>query len=49
VFYFPGEDGQGLAEYALLLLLIALVLILLVAIFGGQVASLYSTVYSSWP
>ncbi|TFG73799.1 MAG: pilus assembly protein [Anaerolineales bacterium] len=47
--YTTYEDGQGLAEYALLLMLIAIVLILIVAIFGGQVASLFSSVISAWP
>ncbi len=38
------ERGQGLVEYALLLMLIALLLIVILAIFGGQVANTYSQI-----
>jgi pilus assembly protein Flp/PilA len=49
VIYQPKEQGQGLVEYAFILMLIALVLIALVTIFGVQVRDLYSTIYSAWP
>ena len=43
------ERGQGMVEYALILLLVALVLILIVTLFGTQISTLYSTIVASWP
>ena len=37
----PEESGQGLVEYALLLLLIALVVIIILALFGEAVRDAY--------
>ena len=39
-----GEKGQGLAEYALILALIAVVAIAALIFLGGQVSSILSTV-----
>ena len=41
------EEGQGLAEYALILALIAIVAIIALIFLGGQVSSILSTVGSS--
>ena len=41
------EDGQGLAEYALILALIAIVAIIALIFLGGQVSSILSTVGAS--
>ena len=41
------EDGQGLAEYALILALIAIVAIVALIFLGGQVSSILSTVGKS--
>jgi pilus assembly protein Flp/PilA len=41
------EEGQGLAEYALILALIAIVAIVALVFLGGQVSSILSTVGSS--
>ncbi len=41
------EDGQGLAEYALILVLIAIVAIIALIFLGGQVSSILSNVGSS--
>jgi pilus assembly protein Flp/PilA len=41
------EDGQGLAEYALILVLIAIVAIVALIFLGGQVSTILSTVGSS--
>ncbi|WP_448593491.1 Flp family type IVb pilin [Thermoflexus hugenholtzii] len=43
------EWGQGLVEYGLILLLIALVVLVALTVFGQSVSSLYSRVVSSWP
>jgi len=39
---FPSSRGQGLLEYGLLILLVALVVLVLLAIFGGGVGNAYS-------
>jgi pilus assembly protein Flp/PilA len=41
------EDGQGLAEYALILALIAIVAIVALIFLGGQVSDILSEVGSS--
>jgi pilus assembly protein Flp/PilA len=41
------EDGQGLAEYALILALIAIVAILALIFLGGQISAILSTVGES--
>ena len=41
------EDGQGLAEYALILALIAIVAIVALIFLGGQVSKILSTVGNS--
>ena len=41
------EEGQGLAEYALILALIAIVAIIALIFLGGQVSKILSTVGSS--
>ena len=41
------EEGQGLAEYALILALIAIVAIVALIFLGGQVSTILSTVGES--
>ena len=41
------EDGQGLAEYALILALIAIIAIVALIFLGGQVSSILSNVGNS--
>jgi pilus assembly protein Flp/PilA len=41
------EEGQGLAEYALILALIAIVAIIALIFLGGQVKTILSTVGAS--
>ena len=43
------ESGQGLVEYALILVFIALVVIVAVGVFGQKVSSMFSQVSSSFP
>jgi pilus assembly protein Flp/PilA len=40
----PKEHGQGLAEYAFLIMLVALVVIILLALFGEAVRDMYLSV-----
>jgi len=42
-----GDEGQGLAEYALILALIAVVAILALVFMGGAISTLLSTVGKS--
>ena len=46
---YAGERGQGLVEYALLILLVALVVIAVVTLFGPIVGNLFSNVNSNMP
>lgn len=41
------EEGQGLAEYALILALIAIVAIVALVFLGGQISSILNTVGKS--
>jgi pilus assembly protein Flp/PilA len=44
---FRREDGQGLAEYALILALIAIIAIVALIFLGGAVSKILSTVGAS--
>ena len=44
--FFAKEDGQGLVEYALILVLIAIVVIGILSLLGGKVSSVFSTINS---
>jgi pilus assembly protein Flp/PilA len=41
---FREEEGQGLMEYALILILVAIVMVLVLGVFGTQIANLFSRV-----
>lgn len=43
------DTGQGLVEYSLILLLIALALILVLSIFGTELADVYSNIIENIP
>ena len=42
--YLPREDGQGLVEYALILVLVAVVVILILSILGPTVGNVFSDI-----
>jgi pilus assembly protein Flp/PilA len=44
--FFSKEDGQGLVEYALILVLIAIVVIGILTLLGGKVSQVFSTINS---
>jgi len=44
--YLPREEGQGLVEYALILVLIAIVVIVILGILGTQVSTVFSRITS---
>jgi pilus assembly protein Flp/PilA len=43
--YLTRDEGQGLLEYALVLLLIAVVVVAILVLLGPQIGNLYSRVY----
>ncbi len=47
--FLAGEDGQTLSEYALILLLIALVMVAGLVLFGQQILAWFFQVVNSWP
>jgi pilus assembly protein Flp/PilA len=40
--YQPREDGQGLVEYALILVLVAVVVIVILALLGPAIGNMFS-------
>jgi pilus assembly protein Flp/PilA len=44
--FFSKEDGQGLVEYALILVLIAIVVIGILTLLGGKVSTVFSSINS---
>ncbi len=42
--YLPREEGQGLVEYALILVLVAIVVIAILALMGPQIANAFSKI-----
>lgn len=42
--YLPREEGQGLVEYALILVLVAVVVIAILVILGPRIANVFSKV-----
>jgi pilus assembly protein Flp/PilA len=46
MFYLPREEGQGLVEYALILVLVALVVIVILALLGPTIGNTFSNIVS---
>ncbi len=44
--YLPREEGQGLVEYALILVLVAIVVIAILTILGPQIGNIFSRITS---
>ena len=44
--FFTKEEGQGLVEYALILVLIAIVVIGILSLLGGKVSQVFSSINS---
>ena len=44
--YIPREEGQGLVEYALILVLVAIVVIAILLLLGPQIANIFSRLTS---
>ena len=45
--FHPGERGQGLVEYAIILVFVALVVIAIIRILGPKIGNIFSTINSS--
>ncbi|MCX7681281.1 MAG: Flp family type IVb pilin [Anaerolineae bacterium] len=45
--FLPREEGQGLVEYALILVLVAIVVIVILAVLGPVVGNVFSQVVKS--
>ena len=44
-----GESGQGLVEYSLILLLIALAVIVILSLYGEDLGAIYSNIIANIP
>ena len=42
--FLPREEGQGLVEYALILVLVAIVVIVILALLGPSIADIFSQI-----
>jgi pilus assembly protein Flp/PilA len=47
VLYMPREKGQGLVEYALILVLVAVVVIAILTLLGPAIGNVFSQIMSS--
>ena len=47
--YLPREDGQGLVEYGLVLVLIAVVIVAVLSLIGTRISEMYETIRSGFP
>lgn len=45
--YAPKEQGQGLVEYALILVLVAVVVIVILALLGPAIGNVFSNIVSN--
>ncbi len=45
--YLPREKGQGLVEYALILVLVAIVVILILTLLGPAIGNIFSRIVNS--
>ena len=43
----PGQAGQGMVEYALILVLVSIVVIVILLTMGGQIQNVFSNVVSA--
>jgi pilus assembly protein Flp/PilA len=45
--YLPREEGQGLVEYALILVLVAIVVIVILALLGPAIGNVFSNIVAA--
>jgi pilus assembly protein Flp/PilA len=46
--YMPREEGQGLVEYALILVLVAIVVIAILALLGPAIGNVFSAIKNAF-
>jgi len=46
--YFSKEEGQGLVEYGMILVLIMVVVVAVLTLMGGKVSTMYSSINSGF-
>jgi pilus assembly protein Flp/PilA len=46
--FFVKEEGQGLVEYGLILVLIMVVVVAILTVLGGKVSNMYSSINSGF-
>ena len=46
--FLAKQEGQGLVEYGLILVLIMVVVVAVLTVFGGKVSSMYSSINSGF-
>ena len=47
VLFLPREEGQGLVEYALILVLVAIVVIAVLTLLGPAIGNIFSTIVAT--
>ncbi len=45
--FLPQEEGQGLTEYALILVLVSIVAIAILALLGPAIGNIFSNIYAN--
>ena len=45
--YLPSEEGQGLVEYALILVMVAIVVIVILMLLGPAIGNIFSNIVSA--
>lgn len=45
--YMPREEGQGLVEYALILVLVAVVVIVILSLLGPAIGNIFSNIVNT--
>jgi pilus assembly protein Flp/PilA len=45
--YVPRAEGQGLVEYALILVLVSIVVIAILGLLGGQIGNVFSNIVAT--
>ena len=46
--YQPQEEGQGLVEYALILVLVAVVVIVILSLLGGAIGNVFQNIVNTF-
>ncbi len=47
--YHPHEEGQGLVEYALILILVAVVVVVALTVLGPTIGQIFSEINAGFP